>query len=124
LLNAAVENACLGPLGDEVTVHFPWGPLLDAIVGDAPHALAAVASLARPDGSVRVLVSATEHDARPPLSLGELVALVPAYREAGLSLTTVRLATWDDIVASQSSWGKRLGAGRTRAAFVLEAVRR
>jgi 16S rRNA (adenine(1408)-N(1))-methyltransferase len=124
LLAESAESACLGPLGDEVTVHFPWGSLLDAVLGEAPHALAAAASLAKPGGRVRVIVSATDRDGRPPLSLDRVSSLAPSYRDVGLCIETIRPATRADIVAARSSWGKRLDAGHTRPAFVIEAARR
>jgi len=124
LILASVETACLGPLGDEVTVHFPWGSLLDAVVGEDPPVLAAVALLAKLGGRVRVLISTIERDGRVPLSLDQLMGLAPSYRDAGLAIGMVRTATRADIVAARSSWGKRLDAGHTRPAFVIEAVRR
>ena len=121
---SAVEAAGLGAIADEVTVHFPWGPLLDAVLGRDSGVLASVAALARPGGALRVLVSATERDGRAPLTLADLTALRPAYAEAGLALIAARPATADHVAAAHSTWGKRLGVGRARPAFILHAARR
>jgi len=119
-----VEDAGLESLADEVTVHFPWGSLLSAVLGGAPLVLAAVASLAKVGACVRILVSATERDGLAPLTLGDLSGLSTCYADAGLALRSIRRATRGDVSEARSSWGKRLDAGRTRPAFVIEAVRR
>jgi 16S rRNA (adenine(1408)-N(1))-methyltransferase len=124
LLVGPVEDAGLKSLADEVTVHFPWGTLLSAVLGDAPLVLAAVASLAKVGACVRILVSATERDGRSPLTPRDLSGLSVRYGDAGLALRSIRRATRGDISEARSSWGKRLDAGGTRPAFVIEAVRR
>lgn len=119
-----MEDAGLEWLADEVTVHFPWGTLLSAVLGDAPVVLAAVASLAKPGACVRILVSSTERDGRSPLTLNTVSVVCSSYGEAGLDVRSIRPATPSDIAESRSTWGKRLDAGRTRPAFVIDAVRR
>lgn len=122
LVVAAVEAAPLGPIADVVTVHFPWGPLLDAALGRDAAVLGAVAALAKPGARLRVLASVIERDAVPGSPDSDVIAA--AYAAAGLDRVAVRPATPADVVAARSSWGKRLGAGRARPAFVLEAIRR
>ena len=124
LLVTAVEAAELDAIADEVTVHFPWGPLLDAALGEDADVLAAVASLAKPGAPVRILVSATARDGRASLTRADLEGLRPRYRAAGLELVSVRPASCADVDAARSTWGKRLGAGRSRPAFVVRARRR
>jgi hypothetical protein len=124
LVVAAAESATLDRVVDEATVHFPWGALLDAVLGQRPDVLAAVARPLKVGASLRVLVSTIERDGREPLSVGRLAALRTRYAAAGLEMRDVRPATTADIDSAHSSWGKRLGAGRSRPAFVVNCVRR
>ena len=120
LLVATLEEAvCLGTIADEVTVTFPWGPLLDAALGDGDGP-AAIAALLGPGASLRVLVSITDRDHRRMPDAGELRR---SYADVGLAIRTLRPATVADVTAARSTWGKRLGAGRTRAATLIDAVR-
>jgi 16S rRNA (adenine(1408)-N(1))-methyltransferase len=47
--------------------------------------------------------------------------LAAAYARHGLAVTRVRPATPADVAASRSTWGRRLGAGARRPAWLLEA---
>jgi 16S rRNA (adenine(1408)-N(1))-methyltransferase len=120
----SIEASGLEAIADDVTVSFPWGTLLDAVLGSRPDVLASVARVAKSGAPVRVLVSAIERDGRSEIDLVALGRLRGIYREAGLEITGTRAATRADIDAACSSWGKRLGAGRWRPAFVIAAVRR
>ena len=50
--------------------------------------------------------------------------MAEAYRGHGLVVTGVRAATPADVAATRSTWGRRLGAGARRPAWLLEATRR
>jgi len=121
---ASVEAAQLEDLADDVTINFPWGGLLDAALGSRADVLAAVARAAKPGASVGLIVSSTARDGREDLDLAQLSGLCGAYREAGLEMLSFRRATRGDVNAVHSSWGKRLGVGRSRPAFVINCVRR
>jgi hypothetical protein len=122
LIATPVEQCALPALAHEITVSFPWGTLLDGMLGANAEVLAALAATARPDATLRVLVSLVERDGRGALPEAEWLAA--AYGEAGLRSLAIAPATREDVDAADSSWGKRLGVGRTRPAFVLTAVRR
>lgn len=113
--------AGLESCADLVTVHFPWGSLWDAAVGTKPRLTARIASLVRPSGRLRLLVSADERDGGTPVDLHRVA---DAYASHGLLLGAVRPATLDDAIAAHSSWGKRLlrrpAPGRLTWAFELE----
>ena len=114
----------LDGLADLVTVHFPWGSLLRGLLAAEPAVLGGLARIMRPGGSLRLLVSATARDAGAgvaPLGESDLAALAGAYAGHGLAVVKARPATPADISASHSTWGKRLGAGRHRPAWLLEA---
>ena len=56
-----------------------------------------------------------------PVGEEALAALAGPYGRHGLALTRLRPATPADVAASRSTWGKRLGAGTRRPAWLLEA---
>ena len=54
-----------GPLagtGSLVTVSFPWGSLLQGVLGRRPAVLCGVAGLVAPGGALEILVSVTQRD--------------------------------------------------------------
>ena len=80
--------------------------------------------LLKPEGELRILLSATERDGFAALTASALIALAPAYARLGLALVEARAATPDDSRASRSSWAKRLGVGRDRSAVLARYRRR
>jgi 16S rRNA (adenine(1408)-N(1))-methyltransferase len=88
--------------------------------------MSGVTGLMRPGAALSVLLSATERDGAagvPSITERTQLDLVDAYARYGLTVTDVRPATSDDVAASHSTWGKRLGVGRNRPAWRLSAVR-
>jgi len=110
-------------LAEEVTIHFPWGSLLRGLSTADPAVLHPVASLLRPGGELRVLLSATERDGYSNLTPDTLAALASPYIDYGLYPLAIRWASPPDIAASRSGWAKRLRAGDARTA-VLARYRR
>jgi hypothetical protein len=104
-----------------VTVHFPWGSLLQAVLGRDEQGADRLARLVGQGGLLRLLVSASERDA-----VGGAVELDPAeiaatYEPRGFVVEQCRPATLDDVNAARSSWGRRLLAGAgNRAAWLIE----
>jgi 16S rRNA (adenine(1408)-N(1))-methyltransferase len=116
----------LDGLADRVTVHFPWGSLLHGLLTADPAVLGGLARVLRPGATLSMLVSSTARDSRAgvgPIDQRSLAALAGAYHQSGLAVTRVRPATLDDVAASRSTWGKRLGAGAQRPAWLLQATR-
>ncbi|HYK97571.1 MAG TPA: hypothetical protein VEU77_04185 [Candidatus Acidoferrales bacterium] len=122
IANAVEQCADLGPLADEVTVTLPWGALLEALLGRHADVLGAMAAISRPGATLRAIVSLTDRDGHGAMPAA--ATLCEAYRDAEFDDLVVRPATADDVAAARSSWGKRLGVGRVRPAFVLRATRR
>jgi SAM-dependent methyltransferase len=116
--------AGLESFADLVTVHFPWGSLRDAAVGANPRLTARMASLVRPGGQLRLLVSAGERDGGAPVDPDGVAAV---YASHGLRLSAVQPATLADAVAAHSSWAKRLlrrpSPGRQAWTFELDRPR-
>ena len=116
----------LDGLAGLVTVHFPWGSLLRGLLTADPAVLAGLARVLRPGGTLSMLVSSTDRDRGAgvgPIDRPALAVLAGAYARQGLAVTRVRPATPDDVAASRSTWGRRLGAGTRRPAWLLEARR-
>jgi 16S rRNA (adenine(1408)-N(1))-methyltransferase len=113
-------------VADLVTVQFPWGSLLRGLLGADPRVMAGLAGLLSPGGTLRLLVSSTDRDRGAgvaPTSAPTLRGLAAAWEPYGLAVTEVRPATPADVAAAHSSWGKRLGAGRQRPAWLLRATK-
>jgi 16S rRNA (adenine(1408)-N(1))-methyltransferase len=110
----------LDGVADLVTVHFPWGSLRDAAIGQDPPGAARLVRLLAPAGRLELLLADGERDAAAPLDPDAALAACAAL---GLEVRDVRPATLADAVAAHSSWGKRLlrnpSAGRSAWRLVL-----
>ncbi len=119
-------EALPGPLAgaaDLVTVTMPWGSLLRGVLGRDEAVLRGLAGLLTDRGRLEALISVTPRDRVPGIAqLGsahrEAIAL--AAGDAGLRLVAFRPATPDEVTATDSSWGRRLGA---RPVWRLATVR-
>jgi 16S rRNA (adenine(1408)-N(1))-methyltransferase len=112
---AAAESLppTLAEVAQLVTVQFPWGSLLRGVVGREDDVAAGIAGLVAPGGSLQLLLAPAARDGLDGIPLDEH-ALADAVRDAfergGLTLTTARCATPDEVRASQSTWARRLGS--------------
>jgi 16S rRNA (adenine(1408)-N(1))-methyltransferase len=114
----------LAGLAGLVTVHFPWGSLLRGLLAADPAILAGLVRVMRPGATLSVLLSVTGRDhgtGAGPVGERTLADLAAPYCRHGLTVTRVRPATAADVAAGRSTWGKRLGAGTRRPAWLLEA---
>jgi 16S rRNA (adenine(1408)-N(1))-methyltransferase len=91
-----------------VTVHFPWGTLLRAALGQDAEGASQLARLLAPGGHLRLLVSAAAGDAARGAVEIDVTALAAAYRRNGLEWLGCRPATNADVTEARSSWGRRL----------------
>ncbi len=124
---AAVEAlpAELDGVADLVTAHFPRGSLLRGLLAAEQATMAAVTRLMRPGAILSLLVSATARDGGvgvEPIQDHTLHRVADAYRNHGLTVTEVRVATAHDVTATHSTWGKRLGVGVQRQAWLVQAT--
>jgi len=126
---AAAERppAELAGIAAEVTITMPWGSLLrGALALDGSSAAAdGIAALVAPGGAVRVFLSIAPRDglALPELEDVDAVDLASRWRGHSLALTTFEPADAAAIAASDSSWSRRLAAGRDRAVWRIELRR-
>jgi 16S rRNA (adenine(1408)-N(1))-methyltransferase len=115
----------LDGLADLVTVHFPWGSLLRGLLGADPAIMTGLTRVMRPGATLSLLLSSTDRDRGAgvaPLQEPAVRALAGAYADWGLEVTEARPATAADVAAAHSTWGKRLGAGGRRPAWLLRAT--
>ena len=111
----------LNGLSTLVAVHFPWGSLLHAALGDDADGAERIAALVAPGGLLRLLVSASPRDAGRGAMDIEPAAIVAAYAALGMMPVSCRVATPADIAESRSSWGRRLlTSGHGRQAWLIE----
>jgi len=114
----------LDGLADAVTVHFPWGSLLRGLLRADPAAMAGLTRIMRPGATLSMLLSSTDRDrgaGLEPLREPAMHALAASYAGWGLVVAEARPATAADVAAAHSTWGKRLGVGGQRPAWLLRA---
>jgi len=114
----------LDGVADRGTVHLPWGSLLRGLLGADPAILAGLTRVMRPGATLSMLLSSTARDRGAgvePVQEPTIQAVAGAYGRYGLAVTEARPATAADVAAAHSTWGKRLGAGVQRPAWLLRA---
>jgi len=109
------ELACLA---DEVTVHFPWGSLLQGLLDGSSSVVGSVAALMKNRAELRVLVAAAVRDGFGAVTPSVITSRCENYLQHGLRLVDARWASSEVIRESRSAWAKRLGVGRTRPAVI------
>ncbi|HLX34519.1 MAG TPA: hypothetical protein VKR30_04680 [Candidatus Limnocylindrales bacterium] len=125
---AAAEGppAELVGLAELVTVRFPWGSLLRGCVGLDPVVAAGLADLVRPCGRLELLLAPAERDrlAGIPTKSAEVVgAATLAFETLGFRLELGRLTSDDEILASGSTWARRLRSNGQAGARPVTLVR-
>jgi 16S rRNA (adenine(1408)-N(1))-methyltransferase len=119
----------LSGIASEITINYPWGSLLHALVTPNLEILEGIAQLAQPKASLTILINISVFENREycqKLGLPELTLekaktdLTLRYREAGIDIKRVRIL--DENVPYRTTWGQKLtrGSGNRRTA-VLEA---
>ena len=124
---AAVESLPkeLHEVADRVTINFPWGSLLRGVVEGSSDVLGPIARAAVPGAEISLLFSIEERDvASARVRVPGEAELADGWTTRGFEVVDLRPATTDEIVASGSSWAKRLRAGSTRSVVLLHALRR
>ncbi len=130
VLAAGVEvlgKTMLAGRADMVTITMPWGSLLRGVLGLDRAAMAGIASIVAPGGRVVVLTSIAPTDrvaGLATLDASRARAIGRAWSDVGIELCAMRPAGLDDVVATGSTWARRLRSGdRDRAVWRLESRR-
>ena len=100
-------------LADLVTVLLPWGSLLRGVLGRDDAVAAGLATLLGPTGTLEAIFTMSATDAAVTGSDAgagpDVEAIRATFGRAGLEVASVRPATPDELLASGSTWAKRLG---------------
>ncbi|MBS0272161.1 MAG: class I SAM-dependent methyltransferase [Proteobacteria bacterium] len=117
-------------IASEITVNYPWGSLLHALVEPNPVVLKNISRLARSGALLTVLVniSVFENPAYyQKLGLSELNLeraqnyLVSCYRDVGINIKRVQIL--DQNVPHRTTWGQKLTKGSgCRKTLFFEAI--
>ena len=130
LVIGAVEAlpAELYGIADEVTVYFPWGSLLEAVVKPVPDSLQQIGRIAR-EGTAFTFITTyqdsyegheIEKRGLPELSLDYFeTAHRAALSECGFVTESVMELSPEQVLALGTQWAKRLGGGRARKYFKI-----
>ena len=132
---AAAESppAELRGVADVLMILFPWGSLLRGALALDRQAAAGIAAPLRPGGRLSAFVSITDRDAAaagvPPLSDDDEDGIARRWSAHGLDLVSFEPASGEDVVATGSSWARRLRAAADRpvadrAVWRLELIAR
>ena len=110
-------------VADALTIAFPWGSLLRGALALDEAAARGIASLMAPGATAIATLSVEDRDRLALPSLDdprEQRALAERWSQLGLGVCAIRLATADELRNMQSTWARRLAAGRDRSAWRLE----
>jgi 16S rRNA (adenine(1408)-N(1))-methyltransferase len=118
-------------VADEVHVLLPWAALLRGLLRPEPAVLRGLASLLKPGGEVRLVLTydAThDHGAEVDADIGSLnpatiERLSEPYSECGIQIEGARELGLDESLAIPSNWGRRLLHGRARPVYEVRARR-
>jgi 16S rRNA (adenine(1408)-N(1))-methyltransferase len=115
-------------VADAITVNYPWGSLLQAMVEPRSEVLRTIAALGRPGADLTILLNGSVFDdpayaARIGLPVEPIeaiaAALVEKYREVGIEVVSHRAL--DRPPPHRTRWGQRLGQGARRRSYLIAA---
>lgn len=116
---AAIEAAPaeLSAIAELVTVRFPWGSLLRGCLGrDTPVAAGVAGLVVIPGGTLELLLAPAAKDGLDGLPTDPAAvvhAAATTFGAFGFELVEGRAAHAAEILASGSTWARRLGSART-----------
>lgn len=131
-LLASAENLPdeLNETADEVTVIFPWGSLLQALIRADERMLGGIRRICKPGARVKIVFgldpsrdrSEVDRLALPLLTTDFLKLELPQrYAASGFQINSVAALAEEDLQALGTSWARRLRNNRTRAVYEMIA---
>ena len=117
-------------IAGELYVMLPWGSLMRGLILGEAAVLAGLASLARPDAIVRIVLNTRIFDEPVPIDARDLPeptpdyasqVLAPRYERAGLRISVAREFSADEVLALGTTWAKRLSHRRPPPSLYIEA---
>jgi 16S rRNA (adenine(1408)-N(1))-methyltransferase len=131
-VQSAVEElpSELDGIAKEVTIIFPWGSLLRAVVTGEQAILKKLRSICSTGAFVKVVVSLDfamdkseiERLGLPPLSVEYVESVLrKEYESAGLEIVSTTQFTSFDLTEFETSWGRRLRQNASRSYIQIQA---
>ncbi|MCI0349574.1 MAG: hypothetical protein L0Z53_09140 [Acidobacteriales bacterium] len=118
----------LGRIAHQVSVILPWGSLLSAVAAPEINSLCSIAELCLPAANIEAVFSYDcQRDGRAPGLVAVLDErhieedLKPLYREAYLPIAAATRIPQRELARYETSWAKRLAAGRAREVWRIQA---
>jgi predicted RNA methylase len=123
IANAQALPSELDGLATHITINFPWGSLLEGLLGEDAGLLSGLVRLARPDATLDVrLNGGAVAEAGWSLEAGaERVQSVLAAN--GFRMRQVQIMTAHELKSYPTTWAKRIAFGRDPRAMQLHGVR-
>lgn len=120
----------LSGMASEITINYPWGSLLQALVAPEVNILKNIARLAKPGASLQILINLSVFDnseycqklGLPEFSLERAKSVIPwDYREARIDIKSIRIL--DQTSPNRTTWGQKLTKGSgSRKTLAIEAI--
>jgi 16S rRNA (adenine(1408)-N(1))-methyltransferase len=109
--------AAIDGLADRLTVRLPWGSLLRGALGSDAEVARSIARLLAPGGRLELTLSVTARDrpagdARDDFGPTDVGRIATTFGLLGLTTVDVRRLTAPEVVATNSTWARRLEAAR------------
>ena len=117
----------LSGIADALTIHFPWASLLRGVLALDGGAARGIADLLKPGTRAIATFSIEARDGLDLPALDDATArreLVERWSCLGVDVCGFRVLSTEDLRSIQSTWARRLAAGRDRAASQLDLERR
>ena len=122
----------LGGIASEITINYPWGSLLHALVVPDLEVLKGIAQLAQPGASLTILINFSVFEnldycqklGLPGLTLERAKKVLPwDYREAGIEIKSIKIL--DQGAPNATTWGQKLtkGSGSRKTLLIDAAIR-
>lgn len=117
-------------LADEVFVTLPWGSLMRGIILADEVVLRGIASLARGDAALRIVLNTRIFDDPVPIDVRDLPEVTPdyvrdalcvPYGECGIEITQTRWMDADEVAAIGTTWAKRLSHRAPPRSVLIQA---
>jgi hypothetical protein len=118
---AASLPAALAGIAHELTVHYPWGSLLRAVLDADPVTLARILGLGRPGAALRIRIneSALAAAGIREASLDSLISgLGQAFGEAGVTVVLCGCVPAE----ADTSWGARVRGGAPSRVLAIDGT--
>ena len=121
----------LHAIADEIFVTLPWGSLMRGIILADDAVLAGIASLARNDATLRIVLNTRIFDDPIPLDVRDLPdvtpdyvrgTLTPAFARHNVEITATREIDADEVAAIETTWAKKLSHRHPPRSVLIEAV--